>query len=364
MSSMSTVKEDVQFILSKDCPVHKQSKYISAASTAVFWVVLLLCMVIVPARKPKEKYKTVQIVLASPEKKVVKKAEAPAAQKPSAAPKQEQAAPAEQPVTPPPAPAPAKVEQPKAETKPSQPKTQKTQSKPAAKTESKPAPAKTPVKQAEVVEYAMDMSDGVNFNAPAKKKTATWDDIEFSDDAAQSSQQTETKTVTSKSGVAGTAGTQSSTSTAKTTSQNQSVKENNQVSSTTTSALGKIANAKYVGNSSSSVQSEVNISASSSNGKVTVQMTDGSRRALIDPAEPVITISEENAKLIDSKRSVVIEFTVVASGNVPFSNVRITPESILPAAIRMEIIDQISEWRFESADFNSIARFEYNIVKR
>ena len=44
----NTLKKEVQFILSKDCPAAKQSKYISAVGTGIFWFVLLLILAFVP----------------------------------------------------------------------------------------------------------------------------------------------------------------------------------------------------------------------------------------------------------------------------------------------------------------------------
>lgn len=353
---MSTIKEDVQFILSKDCPVQKQSKMISLAGTVVFWLLLLLCAAIIPAAKPKEKYKTVQIVLSSPEKKIVKKSETPAAQKPSAAPKQEQAAKTvEQPVTPPPSPVPAKVEQPKVEQKPAPAKTtQKTQTQPktAPKTESKPVPAKTPVKQAEPVEYAMDMSDGVNFNAPVTKKTAAWRDEMFDeDDAATSSQSTEAKTVTAKSGVAGTAGTQSTTTTSKTTStQSNNTNTNSNVSSDVKNSLGAIADAK-VNNNSITAAGTSNVKALVDNGEF--KWADGRARNMWYPDSPDIKISPENSP--GMSMDIEITFTVTDNGTV--TNIQFVQSALLSEGLKGEIRKQISKWLFDEAEVSSNAKF-------
>ena len=56
----STLKKEVQFILSKDCPAAKQSKYISAVGTGIFWFILLLILAFVPIGAKKAKYKVTQ----------------------------------------------------------------------------------------------------------------------------------------------------------------------------------------------------------------------------------------------------------------------------------------------------------------
>ena len=99
-------------------------------------------------------------------------------------------------------------------------------------------------------------------------------------------------------------------------------------------------------------------------GSVAVSMTDGSSRILLDPKKPVIFISDENAALIDSSRTVTVSFKVLAGGNVPLSGIVISPSSLLPIQIQSEIRKQISQWRFKPASSDGQARFEYSIIKK
>ena len=57
-------------------------------------------------------------------------------------------------------------------------------------------------------------------------------------------------------------------------------------------------------------------------------------------------------------------FKVVESGNVPQNEIQITPASILTEIVKSEIIEQISRWRFEAANYIAFAEFDYKIVKQ
>ena len=48
---------------------------------------------------------------------------------------------------------------------------------------------------------------------------------------------------------------------------------------------------------------------------------------------------------------------------MPVTEITITPAAILSELVRSEIVDQISRWRFEAADYSAYAEFEYKIVK-
>lgn len=338
----STLKKEVQFILSKDCPAAKQSKYISAVGTGIFWFILLLILAFVPIGAKKEKYKTVQIVLSSPVNKTVKKAEAPAAQKPTAAPSQEQSAPAiEKTVTPPPAP--AKTEQPKTEAKPAPAKT-------PAPAEAKKQPAKTPVKQPEVMEYAQDFSDGVDFNKITPKKNVSWDDVSFSDSStSQTSSTSQSQTVTSKNEISGTAGTTGTTSTAKTSTQSTST-TNTGVSSSVKNSLGQIAETKLAGDSKTTTGTS-NVKALVDNGDF--KWADGRARNMWYPDSPDIKISPENSP--GMSMDVEITFTVTDMGAV--TNIQFVQSALLSEGLKTEIRRQISKWMFDEADTASAARF-------
>lgn len=329
---------------------------IGAIFTAVFWLIFLICSFVIKPQPKKPKYKEVQIVLSSTP--VVKKeAEAPAPAE--AAPTT--TAPAEK------TPEPVKetVKEPaKAEVKKTEP------AKPAVK---KPEPAKTapaPAKTqpaAEPVEYAVDPMEAFNQQV-AKKPKQEFDWSMFDDDPVEtspSSSQSQTVKPVENS-FYGSAGTAADTSTnTRQTSTSEKSKNEEKASSSTTGKLGKIENTTFKGVSVGGVQAETNVKAKASgSGKTMMEMTDGTQRALLDPSEPIINLSEKAASTIDGSKTVTINFKVVESGNVPRGEISITPASALSEIVRNEIYDQISKWRFESAEFVSTAKFEYKIIKK
>ena len=92
-------------------------------------------------------------------------------------------------------------------------------------------------------------------------------------------------------------------------------------------------------------------------------MTDGTPRTLLEPAEPKIILSKEAADSIDSTKHLTITFTVTKDGTVPVSSVKISPD-ILKSLVTMEIREQISRWRFQSAATSGQAQFSYTIKKQ
>ena len=137
-----------------------------------------------------------------------------------------------------------------------------------------------------------------------------------------------------------------------------------EASSATSAALGKIAATTYTHNAGNGVSSQVAAqTGASADGKISMQMTDGSERTLLEPAKPVITLSEAAAALIDTTKAVQLTFTVAANGSVPLGDVRITPSSLLPTLVQQEIAAQISRWRFSQAATAAQARFDYVIRK-
>ena len=55
-------------LFGKDSIPHHTSAFIALLGTLLFWLILLIAGIFIPAGKTKPKLKTVQIVLASPEK--------------------------------------------------------------------------------------------------------------------------------------------------------------------------------------------------------------------------------------------------------------------------------------------------------
>lgn len=256
--------------------------------------------------------------------------------------------------------------------------------KPKAKTEKieKPAEKTATTKPAEPAKKAEPVQE---FEAPAlvksteelmaeqmnakKKKTAEFDwDAMFGDDddTPSSSTQTQKKVAADNTNaLQGTAGTTSDTKatqrTESTSSNNRSTSES--VSSTTSSNLSKILNpTDYSSKSGGSLGTVKAKTISSGSGDVSMEMSDGSIRALLYPSKPTIDLSDEAEKLIDSDKTVNISFTVLSSGNI--GEISITPEAILPKLVRDEIRTQLRDWRFEIASNSATAKFEYTIKKQ
>ncbi|MBR4600253.1 MAG: hypothetical protein IKO39_09420, partial [Treponema sp.] len=148
------------------------------------------------------------------------------------------------------------------------------------------------------------------------------------------------------------------------TSSNTKSAAGQKASTSTSNALAGAVSAHKFSSSSGGVSSTVDANTgSSSDGKTTLQMTDGTPRVLLEPSEPRIILSKEASALIDSTKRLTVSFTVMAGGNVPVTSVKISPD-ILPSLVSMEIREQISRWRFQAASYDGTARFEYTIQKQ
>lgn len=232
----------------------------------------------------------------------------------------------------------------------------------------------------------------------AKEKTSpVWDDSVFSSgktvrssSAASSGQSTassafnsaNTKSSNALSGSAGTASSREKTSAAVSQSSQENAQTKSKVSGETGDLLAKIGTQKAAFSSSSSAgensraSSASNADASSSaqkssfsasiagSGEINVKTQDGKPRKLLDPAKPVLTISKQNEKLIDSSRKLNVEFTVLPDGNVLPSSIRFSPAALLPPQIQTELSAQLVRWRFEPGSGNGQASFIYSINKR
>ena len=148
-------------------------------------------------------------------------------------------------------------------------------------------------------------------------------------------------------------------------SSSSSTEKKQTASSGTIKDLSSIKSQTYAGgNAANGIEAETNVKTTNSgSGKVEMVMSNGSSRALLEPSKPVINLSDAASMTIDGSRKVVIQFRVVESGNVPRAEILITPESILSELVRNEIIDQVSKWRFEAADYSATAEFEHKIIK-
>lgn len=363
-------------LFGQDSIPQNTSNFLAIAGTILFWLILLIVLLFAKPIEKKPKYKEVQIVLSSTPTVKKEESPAPAEAASSAASKTDitQSEPVEAPAPVQPTPAVEKA-QPVTEKKSMEkapahkPIEKKPEPKTVQKTEAKPAVTKTtPAVTEPVEEYAVDPMEA--FARQTQKKTKKeFDWSMFDDEPAEvvSSSSEPVKKIQNNeplfSGSAAAAAESSSQTVTSSSSTSKSV--NNTASSSTSSALANIANSIFSGKAANGVESETNVkSAVSGNGKVMLEMSNGSSRALLDPAKPVINLSEAAASTIDGSRTVKIRFRVVEAGNVPRGEIRITPESVLTDLVRNEIFDQLSRWRFEPADYSAFAEFDYKIVKR
>lgn len=365
---------------------------LALGGTGIVWLIILLILAISPVFKKPEHYKTVQIMLEPVQKVEASKSEKTSAAvknvpdataKEAAAPKktekkQESAAQKKA--------EPAKTEPSKSETKQAPQKVEKPA--PAPKTQETPKPA-APKTQPQTTNQSSSSSSYKKVNPTYKKsmdelleeqmnskksskKDFDWDSM---DDAVENSssgsvQNNTAKTVAGASALSGTAGSAASQDSKVTSTTGKETKTNSSASGATTSALKNIeateqtfdGNTGAGGNGLSSVSKVM--AARSNDGKLSLSLSDGSARVLLEPKEPKIHISEEHSHLIDNKRTVTIEFMILPSGNIPKSKITFKPAALIPAEIQSEISDQISKWRFAPADTEGGATFEYTIIKR
>ena len=330
--------------------IQKNTLRLSFWGTAVVWFLLLIFFAFAPGVQKKEEFKTIQITLDVPQEKTeVQKTDI--ASQETAASKKTQASPSK---------SDAAQSAPASQKKPSvqQPaKTaQKQASSPAAASpktsspvpvEAKSAPAKAKITYKKSVDELLVEQSG-------SAKSAQWDDSVFGDDTAAVSSSSTTNSTAVNKGVSGTSALSGTAASAALDTGKAVAKTDSAVKTAATSAtqnaLGKIAAATYTMSAGNGVSSSAKVNVEKNgDGSVSVSMTDGSSRILLDPKKPVIFISEENAALIDSSRTVTVSFKVLAGGNVPLSGIVISPSSLLPIQIQSEIREQISQWRFKPA---------------
>lgn len=102
-------------------------------------------------------------------------------------------------------------------------------------------------------------------------------------------------------------------------------------------------------------------SASARTSSVAGLTFDGTPRRLIYPENPKIVLPERLARLVNSDRTVTVQFTVRSDGSVPGTLVNFTPLAALPAEIRDWLRSEFSAWRFEVGNQDGQARFTYSI---
>ena len=359
-----TFKQQLDYIRSKDYPLNKFTRLAGLCGTGIFWLILLILLAVLPASSNKPKYKVVQIMLSAP---AAEKQSQPAQTKAEPAQEKTQAAPAS-------AQAPAQTQAkqaPESEKSAAKKTPAKTQPAPAP---AKPAPAKNapskpalapakpksqPVKEAAPVEYARDMSDGVDFNKPVEKKRTNADDVwaMFEAEASSSEDNQTVNKVLSENTFSGSAGQVDNTSGGAKSTESRSGKTSAASSSATNKTLQSIE-----GTHGSEISKVEKQGASVSHAQVNsgdFTWAEGKIRKLWYPASPEIKFAEGNEPSMNME--VKIHFTVTPNGNV-ISIEFPGRASLLTASQQDEIKRQISKWQFDSADYQSEADFILKIV--
>lgn len=357
-------------LFGQDSSPQNTSNILALIGTALLWLTFLICAIFIKPSVKKPKYKEVQIVLSSTSvKEKVKESSAPAqaASEPLPASSETPVAPANEESTFPvqKSSAPAKTESAKTQdSKPS--KTQLT--KPVEKKVAAPSPAPTEPTIYKSVEelVAEQMAAKKSSSSDYDPWPAMEDDFEENTNETSSNQNTIVNNTTPAfEGTAAQTVAKDEPETSSSSSSSSSTEKKQTASSGTIKDLSSIKSQTYVGgNAANGIEAEPNVKTTDSgSGKVEMVWSNGSSRALLEPSKPEISLSDAASMTIDGSRKVVIKFRVVESGNVPRAEISITPASILSELVRNEIIDQVSKWRFEAADYSATAEFEYKIVK-
>ena len=356
-------------LFGQDSSPQNTSFILGLIGTGIFWFLLLICALLIKPVQKKPKYKEVQIVLSStPVKEKVKESSAPAqaASEPLSASSETPVAPANEESTLPvqKSSAPAKTEPAKTQdSKPS--KTQLT--KPVEKKVAAPSPAPTEPTIYKSVEELMaeQMATKKSSSSDYDPWAAMEDDFKENTNETSNTQNTIVNNTTPAfEGTAAQTVAKDEPKTSSSSSSSSSTEKKQTASSGTIKDLSSIKSQTYAGgNAANGIEAETNVKTTNSgSGKVEMVWSNCSSRALLEPSKLEINLSKAASMTIDGSRKVVIKFRVVESGNVPRAEISITPASILSELVRNEIIDQVSKWRFEAADYSATAEFEYKIV--
>ena len=390
-------------LFGQDSSPQHTSNILALTGTLAFWLIFFIFMIVIKPKPQKPKFKEIQIVLPqnfSTQKNTAKKEEKSENQKePSKMQEAQKNEVIEKPVqnevpqnqTPqvtetvtkapetknavPNKTEPKTVQKTQAESKPAEQKApENTKPKTAPITESKPVQKTESVQNAEPVEYAKSVEELMAEQMNSKKKTNDFNWDMFEDDMNEDNQdnvytQFQNNSVKTQkstfSGEAGVAAEQNVSSIKSETVQKEKNASTQKTSNSTANALAKISNTSFKGKVENGIIGQTEVQTETNqDGHVKLKMSNGDTRALLEPTQPVINLSQNAASTIDGSRTVKIRFKVVESGNVPQNEIQITPASILTEIVKSEIIEQISRWRFEAADYIAFAEFDYKIVKQ
>ena len=390
-------------LFGQDSSPQHTSNILALIGTLAFWLFFLICMIFIKQKPQKPKFKEIQIVLSqdfTTQKTTPTKEDKSENQKESS--KMQETQKTEEIVQPvqnevpqiqtpqetetvtkvpetknevPNKTEPKTVQKTQTESKPAEQKAPEiTKPKTAPKTEPKPVPKTESVQNAEPVEYAKSVEELMAEQMNSKKKTNDFNWDMFEDDMNEDNQdnvytQFQNNSVETQkstfSGEAGVAAEQNVSSIKSETVQKEKNASSQKTSSSTANALAKISNTSFKGKVENGIIGQTEVQTETNqDGHVKLKMSNGNTRALLEPTQPVINLSQNAASTIDGSRTVKIRFKVVESGNVPQNEIQITPASILTEIVKSEIIEQISRWRFEAADYIAFAEFDYKIVKQ
>ena len=390
-------------LFGQDSSPQHTSNILALIGTLAFWLFFLICMIFIKQKPQKPKFKEIQIVLSqdfTTQKTTPTKEDKSENQKESS--KMQETQKTEEIVQPvqnevpqietsqvtetvtkapetknavPNKTEPKTVQKTQAESKPAEQKApENTKPKTAPITESKPVQKTESVQNAEPVEYAKSVEELMAEQMNSKKKTNdfNWDMFEddmnedIQDNVYTQFQNNSVETLKSTfSGEAGVAAEQNVSSIKSETVQKEKNASTQKTSNSTANALAKISNTSFKGKVENGIIGQTEVQTETNqDGHVKLKMSNGNTRALLEPTQPVINLSQNAASTIDGSRTVKIRFKVVESGNVPQNEIQITPASILTEIVKSEIIEQISRWRFEAANYIAFAEFDYKIVKQ
>lgn len=390
-------------LFGQDSSPQHTSNILALIGTLTFWLFFLICMIFIKQKPQKPKFKEIQIVLSqdfTTQKTTPTKEDKSENQKEPS--KMQETQKTEEIVKPvqnevpqietsqvtetvtkapetknavPNKTEPKTVQKTQAESKPAEQKApENTTPKTAPITESKPVQKTESVQNVEPVEYAKSVEELMAEQMNSKKKTNDFNWDMFEDDMNEDNQdnvytQFQNNSVETQkstfSGEAGVAAEQNVSSIKSETVQKEKNASTQKTSSSTANALAKISNTSFKGKVENGIIGQTEVQTETNqDGHVKLKMSNGDTRALLEPTQPVINLSQNAASTIDGSRTVKIRFKVVESGNVPQNEIQITPASILTEIVKSEIIEQISKWRFEAADYVAFAEFDYKIVKQ
>lgn len=332
--------------------VSHTSEFFAIAGTVLFWLLFLIFSFVIKPQ-PKKKYKEVQIVLSStPVVQKTEKASAPS-EAAGASSASAQSEPVQiQPVVETPAPAP------KAEP------VQKTVETPKLKTQPqpKPSPAAKPALElqqtmSEPIEYATDLSGGVDFNKIAKKTpvdNSIFDSMD-SDGNNFSDNDSSSRVVNGQSSMSGTGGTISA-------NKNEGLKSESLQGAKTEEArhgteICKIRDTKEIVNSESGLGE--NPKKSAGKDKNSVVWTDGTGARTYYSLDTNLSDKAIKSMQVSKATPFTITFSVDADGNVMITTIEIKNEFILSDIIKKEMKEKIGSWKFGKGSGISKAQFDW-----